>query len=168
MRFIFWIFILFFFSIFQVSFLAKFFGNFLTIGLVFLTVLSLSLFKKEKEAMILGAIAGFFLDIYSAHFFGLIMLSLALTSFLASWASQHVLTKLNPLVLMTIGFSATAVYYGLFSFFSWLSRWFGGQTWFIFKGSSFVFFLSQLLLNTFLFLGIFYLIESINGLFKPK
>lgn len=168
MRFLFWTLIFFLLTIFQAGFLTEILGKSLVINIVFLVALSASLIKGRREAFALAVIAGFFLDIFSGHFFGPGVLALALTCLFSSVVIKTILTRLNVLVLMTTGIFMTFLYYGLFSFFSWLSTGLGGKLWLVFSKENAGFLLGQLALNAFLFLGVFYLIKYLDAKLRTR
>lgn len=76
-----------------------------------LVVLTLILFLRPEAYCIGVLIAGFLLEQYSSAPFGMIVVALALASWIAWWSAQRVVTNRTPIALVTLTLILTASFH---------------------------------------------------------
>ena len=103
-----------FLFLFQASFLVHLTWHNAGINLVLLVFIVLLFNKKRdiKEGLLLSALAGFFLDVFSSHFFGLYILLFTALFFFVSQIKKRILAN-NVLGFSSVLFIALLLYYFL-------------------------------------------------------
>lgn len=147
--------IFYFLALFQTSYLVLYQIKGASLNLILLLIISLNFFEKkeEKSGLWIGAIAGFYLDIFSSYFFGFyILLGLAI-AFLVKLLKPFFEAN-KPISFAVVLLAALIFYYSILALTNW--------------GCNFCFNIFELVYNLLAGLIIYFLVKPIYVLVQKR